>query len=318
MTNTNDIQTADPRFARRLAFAPAKSLSADLGDMLELFELTQRARGYSENTITNRRNIIESFDRTTEGNALAASSREVVSFLARREVKASSRRVYHVALVAFFRFLVTSGHREDDPTAKIPAPRVPRGKPRPFTREQIDSLLDSGAYKRTRAMILLGYYQGFRVSQIASVHGRHIDLRTLTISTVTKGSKERVSPLHPVVADLARTMPRNDWWFPARHGDDGHIQGAAVTNLVRRARIRAGIRDASLTAHSLRHSFGTHLIEDGVDVRVIQELMHHESLSTTQIYTGVSDRLARAGIEVLATREIPKHSGRGTHRKTEA
>lgn len=275
-----------------------------------MFELTQRAHGYSENTIANRRSIILALDRATDGRALAASTRDVVSFLARRDVKAASRRVYHLGVTAWFRFLVTYEYRTDDPTEKIPAPRVPRGKPRPFSRDQIDALLESGAYRRTRAMILVGYYQGFRVSQIAAVHGRDVDLRALTIRTVTKGGKERVSPLHPVVADLARTMPRDAWWFPARRGEDGHITGNAVSSLLRRARIRAGIRDDTLTAHSLRHSFGTHLIEDGVDIRVIQELMHHESLSTTQIYTRVSDQMTRAGINTLAGRELVDHSGR--------
>lgn len=298
-----------PRPAARLAFAPAMPLTDHVDDALELFELHQRARGYSENTIRNRRAIIESFDRSC-GHTLTATTRDAIAFLARRGIKPSTRRVYHVSLAAFFRFLVSSGYRADDPTAEIPAPRAPRGRPRPFTREQIDALIDSGAYRRTRAMILLGYYQGFRVSTIAAVHGRDIDLRSLLIRVRVKGGKERVSPLHPVIADLARTMPRDDWWFPARKGKDGHIDGRGVTDLVRRARIRAGIRDDTLTAHSLRHSFGTHLIEDGVDVRVIQELMHHESLATTQIYTGVSDRLTRAGIQVLPAREIPAHSQR--------
>jgi integrase/recombinase XerD len=294
-----------------VAFAPAKPVSAELDDALLLFSLQQRARGYSETTIRNRDAIIKSLDRSAEISALAATEKDLVIFLARPGMKASTRRVYHVTFTAFFRFAVATGLREDNPMSALPAPRAPRGRPRPFTREQIDAMLTSGAYRRTRAMILLGYYQGFRVSTIAAVHGRDVDLAGGTIRVVVKGGKERVSPLHSVTLELALSMPRDDWWFPARRGKDGHIDGRGVTDLVRRARLRAGIRDDSLTAHSLRHSFGSHLIEDGVDVRVIQELMMHESLSTTQIYTGVSDAMARIGIETLRDRDVPRRSGRG-------
>lgn len=83
-----------------------------------------------------------------------------------------------------------------------------------------------------------------------------------------------------------------------------------MTDLVRKAKLRAGINDERLTAHSLRHSFGTELVEAGVDIRVVQELMLHEDLSTTQIYTAVSERLKQAGIAELKPRPMPAHSGR--------
>ena len=121
---------------------------------------------------------------------------------------------------------------------------------------------------------------------------------------------QRTLPLHPVIAELAKTMPSDSWWFPARCGRTEHISGASVTNLITLAKKRAGIRDPRLTPHSLRHSFGSDLMEEGIDIRVIQELMMHASLATTQIYTGVSANRKRAGILTLPSRDIPAHSGR--------
>lgn len=105
-------------------------------------------------------------------------------------------------------------------------------------------------------------------------------------------------------------MPVDSWWFPARAGRAGHVSGASVTNLITLAKKRAGILDPHLTPHSLRHAFGTDLVEHGVDIRVIQELMMHASLATTQIYTGVSSRLKREGIDRLGGRVLLDHSGR--------
>jgi integrase/recombinase XerD len=187
---------------------------------------------------------------------------------------------------------------------------VPRARPRPFTVEQIQRMLTGGAYGRTRAMILLGFYQGFRVSQIARVRGEDIDLVDMTIQTVGKGSKVATLPLHPVVAELARLMPRRGWWFPARGGREGHVRPSSVSDLVKDAKVRAGITDPRLTAHSLRHAFGTELAEHGVDIRVIQELMMHADLSTTQIYTGVSEGRKAAGVASLPSGAVPQRSGR--------
>src|SRR5690606_22764 len=109
---------------------------------------------------------------------------------------------------------------------------------------------------------------------------------------------------------IAHHMPADDYWFPGRRGTSGPIRGRAVSDLIRVAKRRAGITDPTLTAHSLRHSFGTHLVEAGVNVRVIQELMLHEDLSSTQLYTGVSQDLKAAGIAMLSATPIPRQSGR--------
>lgn len=278
--------------------------------LLNAFADYERSIGLSAATIRNRESILRTLAHMTETPLLEVDIAQLRRVLGRQDIEPGSRRTYRGAYVAFYAFLQSDGYRADSPAARLAPVTAPKGTPRPFTPAQIDAMLNSGAYRRTRAMILLGYYQGFRVSQIARVHGRDIDLLTNTIRTTGKGDKDGRLPLHPVIRELAQTMPAADWWFPARAGHSGHISGSSVTNLITRAKIRAGITDERLTPHSLRHSFGTDLVEQGVDIRVVQELMMHASLSTTQIYTGVSEARKREAIAVLPSRDVPARSGR--------
>lgn len=278
---------------------------------LEYFEIYQRSQNLAPSTIRNRRSILTTFARKT-GVLADADAFTLRRYIGRdANVTAGTRQTERGALTAFFTFLHEEGMREDNPATKLPVVRVPKGKPRPFSAEQIDALLTSGAYTRTRAMILLGYYQGFRVSSIAPVHGRDIDMLSNRIRSVVKGRKEVWFPLHPVIAELAQTMPKDGYWFPARGGRDGHIRPASVTDLITKAKKRTEIAEKKLTPHSLRHAFATDLLEEGVDIRVVQELLAHEHLSTTQIYTQVSERRKDDGIRTLAAREVPGRSGRG-------
>lgn len=278
---------------------------------LEMFIDYQRAQNLAVTTIRNRRSILTTFARRT-GMLVECDVFTLRRYVGRDDaVSAGTRRTERGALTAFYTFLQDEGIREDNPAAKMPVVRVPKGQPRPFSAEQIDAMLASGAYAKTRAMILLGYYQGFRVSSIARVHGHDIDIEGRTIATLVKGGKERRLPLHDVIAELALSMPRDGYWFPARGGASGHIRPSSVTDLITKAKVRAGITDPKLTPHSLRHAFGTDLVEQGVDIRVVQELLVHEHLSTTQIYTAVSERRKQDGIRTLMPRELPARSGRG-------
>lgn len=277
-------------------------------DVLVAFADYERARNLAETTIRNRDSILRTARDKLGKLLIDMDLRDLRQYLGRPGNHPGTRRTERAAMRAFYRWLVDDGYREDDPTSRLAPIRVPKGEPRPFTPGQIDAML-SRSYTRTRAMILLGYYQGFRVSSIARVHSDDIDLLARTIRTRGKGNKIRTLPLHPVIGELAQTMPPG-YWFPARGGEAGHIKPTSVTDLITRAKKRAGITDPTLTPHSLRHAFGTDLVEEGVDIRVVQELMMHESLATTQIYTRVSDRRKREGISALAARSIPMHSHR--------
>ncbi|MDR6868159.1 site-specific recombinase XerD [Microbacterium resistens] len=292
--------------------------------LLEEFAIDQRAAGLTASTVRQRLSTVRALVTMQGVSLLTATARDLKVFLGRERISAGTRRGYRVVLRAFFKFLQDAGLRPDDPAANLPPVRVLRRHARPFSAEQIDAMMTTGAYRRTRVMILLGYVQGFRVSQIARVHGRDIDLVAGTISTVGKHGKETTFPLHPMLAEFAHEMPQDDWWFPARAGStapDGHIFPSSVSSQISEAKRRAGITDPTLTAHSLRHSFGSHLFANGADIRVIQELMAHETIETTQIYVGVTQQQKTAALNALPGVAMPARSGRppaGRHALTGA
>ena len=278
-------------------------------DLLPQFAAFQRGKGLADRTINNRDYMLRQLHRTMGRSLLEMTVQDLRAHIG-RGVSKGSMQTERDCYRAFYRFLTEEKLRVDDPSERLPRIRAPRGQPRPYTQEQIDALLASGAYTRTRAMILLGCYQGFRASEMAAIHGRDVDLESGTIRVLGKGGKISFLPLHPTIAELALTMPRDGWWFPARKSNTGHIHSRSVSDLMTRAKKRAGITEPKLTGHSLRHAYATALVKSGVDLRTVQELMRHESLATTQIYTLIDEDQLRDGIQRLAVRSIPTHSGR--------
>lgn len=274
--------------------------AADMeNELLDAFEVFQRSQNIAPRTIANRAWLLHGFRKHSGKPLLRAELVDMREFLGRDGVSPGTKRTERTALQAFYRWALEDGYITEDPTVKLRPVRVPRAEARPFAAWQIEAMLASGCRFRTQAMILVGYYQGFRVSQIARVRGDDIDREAMMIRTIAKGGKLRYLPLRPEIADLSLHMPRVDWWFPARDGSDAPVKPASVTDLITAAKHRAGITNTDLTPHSLRHSFGCELSDAGVDIRVIQELLLHEQLSTTQLYTRVSRARKSAGIAQL-------------------
>lgn len=278
-------------------------------DLLDAFADYQRAGNKAIRTIKTRASILRSFAARQATTLIEATVFHLRRDIGREGIAASTRASIRAVFIAFYSFLHAEGLRADNPALRLPVVKVPPHRPRPYTQEQIDQLLSTGAYRRTRAMILLAAYQGLRASEIAAVHSNDIDLDAGTLKVLGKGGRTDYLPLHPVLCELAPTMGPG-WWFPARRGGDGHIRGQSVSDLLTDARERAGILDKSLTGHSLRHSFGTELVRRGANIRAVQELMRHSSLQTTQRYTQVLDEDRREALAVLPVRPIPRRSGR--------
>lgn len=278
-------------------------------DLLDAFADYQRAGNKAKRTIKTRASILRSFARRQATTLLDATVFHLRRDIGRDGIAASTRASIRGVFAVFYSFLHAEGLRADNPALRLPVVKVPPHRPRPYTQEQIDRLLSTGAYRRTRAMILLSAYQGLRASEVAAMHSRDVDLESGTLKVLGKGGRTDYLPLHPVVRELAPTMG-SGWWFPARGGRDGHILGGSVSDLLTDARRRAGIEDENLTGHSLRHAFGTELVRRGANIRAVQELMRHSSLQTTQRYTQVLDEDRRDALSVLPSRHIPKRSGR--------
>lgn len=261
---------------------------------------------------------------------------EVRAFLADRHRRASAATLGRklAALRGFFRFLVREGVRRDDPSAGLPAPRAPRSLPRPLPVDDCHVLVEKGAEAdgpetaedprsgrrraRDRALLELLYGGGLRVGEVCALDVRDLDLRRGEVRVWGKGDKERVVPLpaaaRAALADYLELRRRPgvlaEPLFPALRARRGEpprrLDPRDVRRILTRQARRAGLPDR-VHPHRLRHSYATHLLDMGADLREIQELLGHASLSTTQKYTAVS---AERLIEVY-DRAHPRARSRG-------
>ncbi|MGE5225360.1 MAG: site-specific tyrosine recombinase XerD [Planctomycetaceae bacterium] len=201
---------------------------------------------------------------------------------------------------SFHRFLLREGIVEADPAAGVVRPKLPRALPHPLGVEEVERLLGSpdqtAAGLRDRAILELLYGAGLRVSELTALDVDDVDLEDGFVRVLGKGGKEREVPLgrfgcDAVGAYLARARPA--FTGPATRGAcflntrGGRLTRQSVAKIVDRAARAAGIA-RRVSPHDLRHSFATHLLDGGADVRVVQELLGHASVATTQIYTLVT------------------------------
>ena len=203
------------------------------------------------------------------------------------------------ALRCYFSWQVRQGHLDADPARSLRAPSGGGRLPRVLSSGEVTSLLDvptvDAADRRDLAVLELLYAAGLRVSELCGLDRADIDLRGRTVTVLGKGNKQRRVPIHDAAVDALRA------WF-----EDGRdaLEGPAEAAFVNRRGARLGPRDvrrildrrsASPThPHALRHTYATHLLDGGADLRVVQELLGHASLATTQVYTHVSKERLRA------------------------
>jgi site-specific recombinase XerD len=260
----------------------------------------QEAQGLSERTIAERASTIRRAVEHAGEPPTALTTLGIVRFIARPGLSSRTRWTYHQHLHAYSQWLIKAKLRTDDPMVDAPAPRRQAGTPRPVEQYQLQAILVAANRRRTRTMILLAALAGLRVHEIAKVHGHDFDLTARTLTVLGKGGKTAAIPLHQVLVTEAAVQPRDGYWFPSYGMQESpHVDRQAVGKAIAQAMKRAGV-DAS--AHQLRHYFGTSLLEHGADIRVVQELMRHSSLQSTQIYTKVSDVQRAAAVARL---ELP-------------
>ena len=227
------------------------------------------------------------------------------------------------ALRAFFAFQAQRGARDDDPTALLDPPKLPRSLPKALSESEIEALLaapalDTPAGLRDRAMLELMYAAGLRVSELVGLPANAVNLRQGVVRVSGKGGKDRLVPLGEEAMhwlrrylDEARPTLEKGANASARGAADPALflgpRRAALTRqqfwqLVKRSAVAAGIAPKRISPHGLRHSFATHLLNHGADLRALQMLLGHGSLSTTQIYTHV----ARQRLKALHAQHHPR------------
>ncbi|MDA0707294.1 MAG: site-specific tyrosine recombinase XerD [Proteobacteria bacterium] len=264
-------------------------------------------RGLSQNTLGAYRADLMTLGRSLSEQKKSidsADKSDLLAFIAGRVEGGAKPRSTARQLSSFrrfFRYIMREGLRNSDPTADIEMPRIGRSLPKSLSEDEVESLLhapntDEPLGHRDRTMLELLYATGLRVSELINLKQSQVNFNQGVIRIVGKGDRERLIPLGEEAQRWMRDFidgPRmeillerqTDYLFPTRRGD--RMTRQAFWHIIKRYAQKAGVRK-KMSPHSLRHAFATHLLNRGADLRVVQLLLGHSDLSTTQIYTHVA------------------------------
>ena len=278
-------------------------------------------RGLSQNSLTAYERDLDLYGTYLEQIGLTdptqAAPEDVAAFVAwTREQRTARGAPYAPSTVArtlvavrgLHRFLLAEGLAEDDPSTEVAGPQLRRSLPKALSREQIGRLLaaplgDDAVALRDRAMLELLYAAGLRISELVDLDVDDIDTEALTVRCLGKGDKERFGRLgrpagQAVDAWLVRGRPAHAPHSPALFCNQrgGRLTRQGGWKIIKKHAEAVGLGQV-VSPHTLRHSFATHMLEGGADVRHVQELLGHATVSTTQIYTLVSQGRLRSVYE---------------------
>jgi integrase/recombinase XerD len=296
-------------------------MSIPEGHLIEAFlEMMSAERGAARNTIEAYRRDLGDYAGFLAGKAAqptTAAREQVVAYLAwlsAQGLSASSSARRLSAIRQFHKFLCADNVRADDPTRIIASPRTRRALPKVLSVAEVDRLLTAAeaaanaggsdeqqaAALRLYVLLELLYATGMRVSELVGLK-RAAVMRDASYLTITgKGGRERIVPVNDRTRDAikayVKTLAPGTWLFPAG-GEEGHLSRQVFARDLKGLAGRAGIGADRVTPHVLRHAFASHLLAGGADLRVVQTLLGHADISTTQIYTHVLDEKLRTLVE---------------------
>lgn len=279
-------------------------------------------RGLAKNTIASYRADLTGYIlycRNHGINELHEAGRDtVMSYLFQLQLDGRSPATISRRLAAvrtFYRYVIREGFIQEDPSAELESPKLAQKLPRVLSIEEVDHLLGQPLISkpsglRDKAMLEVLYATGIRVSELVSLDLMNIHLDSGFIRCFGKGSKERIVPLGDVAArfikeylERGRSILKKSGDTPAlflnQHGRRLTRQG--FWKIIKKYALKANIKTA-ITPHTLRHSFATHLLENGADIRSVQEMLGHADISTTQIYT----HLTKSKIREIYDRSHPR------------
>ncbi len=297
-------------------------MASNHSQLLDLFlDATWAERGLSRNTLRSYRYDLRQLaaHQDQAGRTLTDASREdLLHFLATQLQSGRSPRTlsrYLSSFRQFYRWLLREGRVSTDPTALIESPKLGRGLPKALSEQQVTDLLEAPDTAtplglRDRTMLEMMYATGLRVGELVGLELASVNINQGVVRITGKGNKERLVPLGEEAMDwlgrylrearpgLMRGLDCPLVFVTARRGG---MSRQAFWYAIRRHAQAAGIAQ-SVSPHMLRHSFATHLLNHGADLRVVQLLLGHSDLSTTQIYT----HIAREGLKQLHSKHHPR------------
>ena len=282
--------------------------SPDQGLVEQFLDAMWMERGLSENTLASYRNdLTKLLSWMQEHNYRLdfisfTGLQEFQAWLVDCDYKQTSRARMLSAIRRLFQYLHREKVRADDPSALLVSPKLPKRLPKDLSEEQVDALLEAPDPNdpielRDKAMLELLYATGLRVTELVSLTMENISLRQGVVRVIGKGGKERLVPMGENAVDWIETFIQSgrpdllgektsDVVFPSRRAQQMTRQ--TFWHRIKHYAVIAGIDIDKLSPHVLRHAFATHLLNYGADLRVVQMLLGHSDLSTTQIYTHVA------------------------------
>jgi integrase/recombinase XerD len=280
----------------------------DQGIMEQFLDTLWLERGLSENTVVSYRNDLTKLlgwmnKNNYRLNYISLSGlQEYQTWLIDQDYKQTSRARMLSAIRRLFQYLHREKIRSDDPTALMVSPKLPKRLPKDLTEEQVEALLNAQDLNdpvelRDKAMLELLYATGLRVTELVSLTTENISLRQGVVRVIGKGGKERLVPMGENAIEWIETFfhqgrsellgqQTSDVVFPSKRSQQMTRQ--TFWHRIKHYAVIAGIDVEKLSPHVLRHAFATHLLNHGADLRVVQMLLGHSDLSTTQIYTHVA------------------------------
>jgi integrase/recombinase XerD len=290
-------------------------LQANQGIVESFLEMLMAEKGSSDNTIQSyRRDLIDYIGFLANKDALSITGDIIRSYLATlHTISATSLARKLSSLRGFYKFLISEGHIKHNPLENISFPKQSRRLPKILTENDIAKLLDycindqSFEGMRFKTLLEILYAGGLRVSELVGLKITNIARDKTHLIICGKGNKERFVPLTKPAQNALQeylkirnyflsSTKSSSWLFPS-YGKDGHLTRQRFGQLLKETAFEAGLDPQKISPHVLRHAFATHLLQGGMDLRSLQQLLGHEDISTTQIYTHVTDDHLRKTIE---------------------
>lgn len=257
-------------------------------------------RNYSNNTSLSYVKDVTLFSDFIKKDLLLVDKKDIEKYI--RSLNKSSKTISHVisSLKSFYNYYMRMGNIKSNPTDEIDRPKIEKKIPEFLTLEEVSNLLNFEVNNefeaRNKAILELLYSSGLRISELTSLELSNIDLDECLVRVMGKGSKERIVPLGDYAIDALKEyiyfyrpmLNKNNSSYVFLNNRGGVLSRQFIFKVIKEECIKKGIRK-NVSPHTLRHTFATHLLKNGADLRIIQELLGHENLSTTQIYTHLTN-----------------------------
>lgn len=266
-------------------------------------------RAYSDNTVSAYMNDLNKYEEFLKKDILKSDTEDLEKYL--KYIKnLESTTVAHkiTSIKSYFNYNIKRGIVSVNPADKVSRPKLTKHLPDYLTEEEVGKLLDvevkSPYDYRNKTILELLYSSGIRISELVNIKTPNYDSEECLIRIMGKGSKERIVPLGDYAVNIMNDYMNNyrplinkkhtDYVFINNRGDK--ISRQFIFKVIKKEALKKGIKK-DISPHTLRHTFATHLLKNGADLRIIQELLGHENISTTQIYTHVTNNKLKSDYE---------------------